>query len=79
MNEFNIHFGLPRSDTCDTCDFLRLRIETAETDEDKAGLEKELHDHLKLADQGCASLCKDCEMCKESWSQVDNSRVADKL
>ena len=24
---------------------------------------KELHDHLNLADQGYASLRKDCEMC----------------
>ena len=61
MNEFNIHFGLPRSDTCDTCDSLKLRIEVAENDEDKTKLEQELHDHLKLADEGYASLRRYCE------------------
>ena len=35
----------------------------------KAKLEADLQDHLKLADEGYASLHKDCEKCKESWSQ----------
>ena len=62
-----------------TLDFLSqtlVILEVANTDEDEVRLEQELHDHLNLADQGYASLRKDCEMCRESWSQVDN-RVAD--
>lgn len=70
VNEFNIHFGLPRSDTCDTCDSLKVRIEGAATDEEKAKLEQQLQDHLKLADEGYATLRKDIEMCRESWSHV---------
>jgi len=70
VKEFNIHFGSPRSDTCDKCDSLQIRIDAAESDEDKAKLRQELQDHLKLADQGYASLHKDCEKSKQSWSQA---------
>ena len=38
VKEFNIHFGSPRSDTCDKCDSLQIRIDAAESDEDKAKL-----------------------------------------
>lgn len=38
VKEFNIHFGSPRSDTCDKCDSLQIRIDPAESDEDKAKL-----------------------------------------
>ena len=72
VTEFNIHFGLPRSDTCDTCDSMKIMIEAAETEETKATLEKELQEHLKLAEEGYASLSKDCELCKESWSTAAN-------
>lgn len=37
-SEFNIDFGSPRSDTCDKCDSLQIRIDAAESDEDKAKL-----------------------------------------
>ena len=30
VNEFNIHVGFLRSDTCDTCDSLKVKIDTAE-------------------------------------------------
>ena len=66
MNQFNIHFGYPRSDTCDTCDSLKIRIDAAETEE-------EWQEHLRLAEQGYTSLHKDCEKCKESWSHVDQT------
>ena len=36
VTEFNIHFGFPRSDTCGTCDSLRVRIDATENEEDKA-------------------------------------------
>lgn len=46
--EFNISFGYPRSDICDTCERLQAEIKAAETSEDTAAkkrlaTEKELH------------------------------------
>ena len=70
VKEFNIHFRSPRSDTCDKCDSLHINIEAAESDGDKAQLEQELQAHLMLAENGYASLRKDCEMSKQSWSQA---------
>ena len=46
----------------------RVKIQHKNHDEQKAKLEADLQDHLKLADEGYASLRKDCEKCKESWS-----------
>ena len=54
VQEFNIHFGYPRSDTCDTCDHLRLAI--SETSADVEGLQEELSIHLKAADEGYDAL-----------------------
>ena len=68
MTEFNIHFGFPRSNTCERCDSLKLRIEAA-TEEDRQSLEKELKSHLELAEEGYKCLHKDCEICQESWSK----------
>ena len=70
VNEFNIHFGYPRSDTCDTCDGLKVKIDAVDNDEEKLILEKKLQDHLALAEQGYDSLRKDCQLSVSSWSQV---------
>ena len=75
VNEFNLHFGLPCSDTCDTCDSLKIRIDATEVDEERDRLESELKDHQTLAEEAYASLRKDCELSKESWSQVNNKRA----
>ena len=69
VSEFNIRFGYLRSDTCDTCDSLRIRIEASDNEE-KAKLEADLQDHLKLADEGYASLRKDCENAKNHGHKV---------
>jgi hypothetical protein len=61
VNEFNIHFGYPHSDTCDTCDALKIKI-----NENKS-LSDELQTHLKAAEEGYASLHRDISLCKESW------------
>ena len=74
VNEFNIHFGFPRSDTCDTCDALKLQIQATE-DEEKLRHEEELQAHLEMADKAYASLRKDCEMSKTSWSNITNTSV----
>ena len=52
-----------------TCDSLKVKIDAFEND-DKTKLEKELQDHLALAEQGYQSLRKDCERSKTSWSQA---------
>ena len=44
------------SDTCDTCDGLRAKINAAENEDERSKLEKELQNHLGLAEQ---CLCKD--------------------
>ena len=31
VNEFNLQFGYPHSDTCDTCDALKLKIDLTNT------------------------------------------------
>ena len=49
VGEFNIHFGYPRTDTCDKCDSLKLQIEQATMEAEKAALEKQHTDHLALA------------------------------
>ena len=56
MSEFNLRFGYPQSDTCGTCDSLRIRIEASDNDEEKAKLEADFQDHLKLADKVYARL-----------------------
>ena len=70
VNEFNLHFGYPRSDTCDTCDHLNMEISTKEDDE-KARLQKQLN--LDAAEKGYDRLRKDIQACKESWSHVQSS------
>ena len=71
-NEFNLHFGYPRSDTCSTCDSLQLQIEgTADNVEEKEKLEAELKKHHTLADEGYAALKSDCQLSKDSWSKLN--------
>ena len=67
VGEFNIHFGYPRSDTCGTCDELKLQIEQASSDSEKASLEKKHADHLTLAKAGYDTLRYDQELSKKSW------------
>ena len=66
--EFNLHFGYPRSDTCDTCN--RIRMELQVNDEDKAELQDELDAHLEAAAKGYDILKKDIEMSQKSWFVV---------
>ena len=54
-----------------TLDSLKIKVDAAEAEEEKSKLEKELQDHLEMADQGYATLRKDCEECHKSWSNVE--------
>ena len=66
VSEFNIHFGYPRSDTCDTCDSLKLQIEQA-AESEKAALQKKHEDHLAFAKCGYETLGYDQNLSKQSW------------
>ena len=52
VGEFNIHFGYPRSDTCGTRDELKIQIEQASSESEKALLEKQHTYHIALAKAG---------------------------
>ena len=65
VREFNIHFGYPRSDTCDTCDSLKLQIEQA-AESEKAALQKKHEDHLPFAKCGYETLGYDQNLSKQA-------------
>ena len=67
VSEFNLHFGYPHSDTCDTCDSLKLKIDST-VDDEKSTLEEELQRHHEAADKAYVSLHKDISLSKQSWS-----------
>lgn len=69
VNEFNIHFGFPRSDSCGTCDSLRIKIDQASTDEEKQKLQKELDDHQMLAQKGYDTFHYDQKLSEKSWEK----------
>ena len=72
VTEFNIHFGYPRSDTCDTCDSLKLQIDQA-SEPEKATLQQEHEDHLALAKCGYSTLCYDQNLSNQSWKAQEHS------
>ena len=62
VSEFNLRFGYPQSDTCGTCDPLWIRIQASDSDEEKAKLEADFQDHLKLADKVYVKTVKNAVM-----------------
>ena len=60
--EFNISFGYPRSDTCETCDLLKVAIDAAPTEEECTKLQTELATHHEKAAKGYESLRSDSKM-----------------
>ena len=52
--EFNLGFGLPRSDTCAKCDALHKALQSSGGD-DKTRIQRELKEHQEGADLGRAS------------------------
>ena len=57
--EFNIGFGYPRSDTCETCDLLKVVIDSAGHEEECTKLQTELATHHGKAAKGYESLRSD--------------------
>ncbi len=69
VNEFNMHFGYPRTDSCSTCDGLTVQIESA-TELEKPQLEQTLEVHHKLAQEGYDAFKYNREMCQTLY--LDN-------
>ena len=69
-SEFNIYFGYPRTDTCSTCDALRVQIEACQNTTEQQKLEEKLESHKLLAETGYNTFRKDQQLSRASWSQV---------
>ena len=68
--EFNLGFGLPRTDTCATCDRLSLRIKSDSSD---TVAQQELADHKDRAAQGYQTMRGDQRAAVASWSNTVRS------
>ena len=60
--EFNLGFGYPRSDTCQTCDGLRIAIEAASDQTTRQELNLELAEHQLKASLGYQYLREDTQL-----------------
>lgn len=67
VTEFNIYFGFPRTDTCDTCDSLNIKINEATEESEQTRLKKELEAHQILAKSGYEAFHHDQMLSKQSW------------
>ena len=72
VNEFNIHFGYPRTDTCSTCDGLQVKISSETSPTKKQKLEEQLEDHKTLAQEGYDSFRFDQQLSRRSWSELED-------
>ena len=68
--EFNLSFGYPRSDTCETCDLLNVAIRGCMHEENRAKLQEELATHQEKASQGYQLLHADAESTKGTRNQA---------
>ena len=68
--EFNLSFGYPRSDTCETCDLLNVTIKATISEEDREEIQKELADHQEKASQGYQLLRDDTKASKSTENHV---------
>ncbi|CAH2015534.1 unnamed protein product, partial [Acanthoscelides obtectus] len=61
---FNLSFGYPRSDTCATCDLLKIQLDAASTDELKQQLKVQKDVHLRKAQAFYDDLKEKTEMAR---------------
>ena len=66
-SDFNFGFGLPRTDTCATCDRLHLAIKSDPSDTDAL---QQLSDHQDQGDKGYQSMRGDTLAAVASWSNI---------
>ena len=64
--EFNLSFGYPRSDTCETCDLLHVTIQASKSEAERVELQLELAAHQEKASQGYRLLRSDTEATKSA-------------
>ena len=69
-NDFNLGFGLPRSDTCATCDRLHLALKSDPSD---VSVLQQLTDHQDKADKGYQTMRGDKKAAVTSWSNNTRS------
>ena len=62
--EFNLSFGYPRSDTCETCDLLHIAIQASKSEIEKEQHQDDLANHQEKASQGYRLLRLDTEAIK---------------
>ena len=77
VREFNIHFGYPRTDTCGTCDSLKLNIEASTDVSEKNRLEQELESHQTFAKSGYETFRYDQKLSKQSWKAIQTQPSSD--
>ena len=68
--DFNFGFGLPRTDTCATCDSLNLRIKS---DPSATVAREELSNHQDMAEKGYQTMCGNKKAAVASWSNTIRS------
>ena len=74
VREFNIYFGYPRSDTCDTCDSIVTKMEDASASSAEIEeLKQELEAHKTLAQEGYHAFHYDQELSQQSWKKASTN------
>ena len=68
--EFNLSFGYPRSDTCDTCDLLNVATRACTDDDERAKKQEKLAVHQEMASQRYKLLRSDAEAKRESTNKA---------
>ena len=69
VTEFNIHFGYLCSDSCSTCDGLKVQIEAA-TEVEKPPLQTTLQQHHQLAEEGYQAFHYDREQARNHGLRI---------
>ena len=67
VNEFNIHFGYPRTDTYSTCDKLMIQTDAA-TGSERQQIQEALEAHQLLAQEGYQTFRHDKELSRKTWN-----------
>ena len=60
--DFNLAFGCPRTDTCKTCDELKIKLADASTDEERESLTALKTQHQQMAEDAYERLRQDTQL-----------------
>lgn len=64
--EFNLRFGVPRSDTCKYCDMNYIKLISAKTEEERKNIEIQSNLHHSKADQAYKQLKQDADIARKN-------------